>query len=58
MKIVPTRAGESLAERDPKFGLCLLRYSVLRDVEAHWANEVEKWKVGGRRSKGKFSANL
>lgn len=58
MKMVPTPAGECLAWRDPEFGPWLLGYSVLRDVEAHWSNEVGKLRVGGRRGRGKFTANL
>ena len=44
--------------RDPEFGPWLLGYEVLRDVEAHWPNEVGKWRVGRRNGKMKFSANL
>ena len=47
-------------EAHPEFGPWLLGYEALRDVEAHWPNEVRvgKWRVGRRRDKGKFSANL
>jgi len=44
--------------RDPGFGPWFLGYEVLRDVEAHCANEAGKWRIGGRRGKGKFCANL
>ena len=57
VKMMPTPAGECLAWKDLEFGPWLLGYEVLRDVEAHWANEVWKWRVG-RSAKGNFSANL
>ena len=58
MKTVSTPAGEYLARRDPEFGPWLLGHEGLRDVYVHWPNEVGKWKLGGRRGKVKFSANL
>ena len=58
MKIAPTPAGECLAWRDPAFRPWLFGYEVLRDVEAHWPNEVGKWNVEGRWGKREFSANL
>ena len=42
MKIVLTPARECLAWRDLEFGPWLLEYEGLRDVEAHWLNEVVK----------------
>ena len=58
IKMVPTPASECHAWRDPEFGPWLLGHEALRDVDAHWPNEVGKWEVGGRRGKGKFSATL
>ena len=37
---------------DPEFAPWLLGHKVLRGVDAHWPNGVEKWRVGGRGGKG------
>ena len=58
MKVVPTPAEECLAWRDLEFAPWLLGYEVFKNVEMHWPGEVGKWRVGGRRGRGKFSLNL